>query len=166
MTALRIGAPLFKRIGDDLQRPHRFAAERVGFLFVRPDEVLPYPALLLPVHYEPVPEEGYVDDNTVGVRINSLAIRRALQRSLDTKTGVFHVHHHCCYGQPHFSSDDLEGWDRLIPSFCGSIPEIPHGALVIGFRSAAGLIWHTRNSAPVPISRISVVGFPVSIFIQ
>ena len=74
MTRLRIPATVFDQMSQDLQQPHPFAAERVGFLFVRPDEIVPHPAVLLTVAYEPVPDDGYTPDNSVGARI-CLAIR-------------------------------------------------------------------------------------------
>jgi len=164
MIGLRIPAGLYARIEADLDRPHAFAGERVGFLFTRPDECGTPTNIILAVDYWPVPDDQYVKDYSVGARIGSEAIRGAMQKSLDGSRGAFHVHKHHCHGKPGYSGDDWDGWNRLLPSFRKFLPEVCHGAVVLSLNSAAGLVWREGRKRPLPLDKISVVGFPMRIF--
>jgi hypothetical protein len=164
MIGLRIPADLYARIEADLDRPHAFASERVGFLLTRPDECNAPISIILALDYWPVPDNDYVKDYSVGARIGSQAIRSAMQKSLDGNSGAIHVHKHHCYGKPNYSDDDWDGWNRLLPSFRTFLPKLSHGVLVLSLGSAAGLIWRDGRKKPLALDKISIVGFPIRIF--
>jgi hypothetical protein len=140
---------LMSEVRSDLQRPHPFADERVGFFTARAavghDHVL-----LIADEYFPVAEENYVPDHRVGVRISQEAIRTALDLALLKRAGVFHVHMHLFPTQRlWFSGIDLADQDQLIPDFLSVRPEMPHGALVLSPTSGAGRVWTSRTESNV-----------------
>src|SRR5580698_5107035 len=116
---MKITVRMTRKIFDDLQmdfaRPHLFAYERVGFLFGR-TEKLPDGWVVFPMRFEPVADENYIRDKYVGAKINSIAIRKALQTSMTNSESVFHVHQHGGHGLPGFSGVDIESTKELIPS--------------------------------------------------
>jgi hypothetical protein len=163
MIHLRIPSALYERVSADLKRPHPIAAERVGFLYFRPDVNGPAMTMLLAVGYWAVPDEQYVPDYSVGAKIDSAAIRKAMQHALTTGLGAFHVHEHDWPGQPGFSSIDDRESAKLMPSFKGVVPDVPHGALVFGRDGICGKAWFGSKPKPMKLSRVSVVGFPMRI---
>jgi hypothetical protein len=220
MTAhFKITRQLLEDIRKDLSRPHHFAFERVGFLFVKsatagftgiqgqPSHCNHthhvsisllrswYPRLfswfgsshqatvesprmrkriassskvdgelwlmILASSYSPVSDGDYIKDHTVGAKIGSAAIRSAMQRSLDTGVGVMHVHMHEGMGRPGFSLTDRKSMNVLMPSFFNVSPNVPHGALLFNKDSITGIVWKDKQTA-LPISRVSIVGYPCS----
>ena len=83
--SLRLPRALLSEMWADLNRPHDFAHERVGFLLARQSEGHGG-RILLARHYEPVPEDDYIRDPSVGARINRESIRRMLKYALDGET--------------------------------------------------------------------------------
>lgn len=159
---MRLPRPLYQEALADLKRRHPFAAERVGFLFVRVGST-DGAVLLLGCGYAPVADAEYVEDLGVGARINSTAIRSAMQRVLDTRQGVFHVHLHEHRGAPRFSWVDTREHGRLVPSFQAVGPKSVHGALVFSLNGAGAVAWPADALDPVVVDRISVVGYPLSL---
>src|SRR5258706_14024832 len=88
---LRITRQFFERMSADLQRPHNFAYERVGFMFCKQSKI-PSGILLLPYKYEPIRDDQYLVDETVGARFDSSSIREAMQIALAEGSSAFHVH--------------------------------------------------------------------------
>lgn len=115
--------------------------------------------IILASLYSPVSDRDYIEDPTVGARIGSAAIRTAMQRSLDSGMGVLHVHMHEGRGHPCFSITDRKSMNRLMPAFFNVAPNVPHGALVLNRDGIAGVVW-TDKKTQIPISRVSVVGYP------
>src|ERR1700729_2806808 len=97
----------------DLVRPHVFAAERIGFAAVRIGNAGNDPTLILVEGYSPVADENYIDDPKVGARINSAAIRTAMQMAIDQRCGAFHVHLHINRGKPRLSRTDRTELPRV-----------------------------------------------------
>ncbi len=91
---LKITKDLLNEIKGDLLRPHLYAAERVGFLFARQSVADGNTMLLLSISYMAIPDDLYIDDPSVGARINSTAIRNGLQKSMDSGMSAIHVHLH------------------------------------------------------------------------
>ncbi|MDB5388768.1 MAG: hypothetical protein JWM11_4414 [Planctomycetaceae bacterium] len=144
-------------IQDDLRRPHRFAAERVGFIACRCGE--DSTGLVVVAHdYLPVADEHYLRDNTVGAMMSADAIRGALQHSLTNKVSIFHVHDHGGMGIPGPSRTDTREWANFVPNFWNIQPELPHGALILSDDSALGYCWIPRGDQPVLIDRFTIVG--------
>lgn len=163
---IRLSRPLFYEVVSELQRPHPFAAERVGFLFTRAGSGPVGTTLLFPVDYMAVPDDRYVDIHKprVGAAINGDAIRGAMQRVMTTGLGVLHVHLHDHTGRPHFSPTDWRDLPNLARSFQHANPDLIHGALVLSRDAAAGAVWAPNQSSDQPVlPRIALVGYPLSI---
>lgn len=156
-TIFKIPRTLLQRIRTDLERPHRFAAERVGFiaagLVERQDGIA-----VLAQSYEPVADEGYLDDRSVGAMMGPEAIRKALQKALKERVGVFHVHSHCGRGIPGFSGVDVREHDRFVPNFFGVAGGRAHGAIVLSHDAAAGRLWTGASARGTPIDRFVEIG--------
>ena len=66
MMQLRMTDAVHKEMRSDLRRSHPFAYERVGYIFIKPAGG----AVLVATGYEPVLDEFYIEDMTVGARID------------------------------------------------------------------------------------------------
>lgn len=152
---------VYERMREDLKRPHDFALERVGFIFARKDTAGQGTLLLLATDYSPVPDAHYLDDPTVGAKINSSAIRRVIERAYSTKECILHVHTHDHLGAPRFSRVDRVEYNKMIPSFHNIGGNAVHGALVFSLDNAAGLIWASKNASPQPVRKLTVADYPM-----
>jgi hypothetical protein len=146
----------------DLQRPHEFAYERVGFMFCKQSEI-PSGILLLPYRYQPIADEQYIADETVGARFDSSSIREAMQIALTDGSSALHVHLHCHKGIPAFSGTDRREMQSLMPCFVNMRPDRVHGALVLSLNSAAGAVWSTGRTDSQRI-RITLIGPTMKFF--
>lgn len=145
-------------------RAHSFASERVGFIFTR----LSYlsgnkTAIVLGTGYEAVSDDDYIDDPGVGARINSTAIRRVMQRVLTTGEGAFHIHIHDHDGAPAPSYVDREEIRPLMKSIRNAAPLSIHGLLVLSRDAGYAEALLPESSKFHPVTRITVVGFPMSL---
>ena len=152
---------VYERMRADLKRPHDFARERVGFIFARKGNAGQYTLLLLATEYSPVPDAHYLDDPMVGAKINSSAIRSVMERAYSTKECILHVHTHGHPGVPQFSRVDRVEYNKMIPSFHNIGGDAVHGALVFSRDSAAGLIWTSKQASPRPVSKLTIVDYPM-----
>ena len=159
---IRIPKSLLGIAKDNLREVHPYADERVGFLF---GKLVPgtTPIILL-TEYLPVKDSNYIRDRHVGAKINSAAIREAMQKGLSESLGVFHVHFHEL-GVAGFSGIDRHETTRLIPSLQAVSPEQAHGAFVLTDSGISSLIWLPGEEKPVASGKISVIGWPMH-FIQ
>ena len=114
---IRMTRRLYEQVRADLLRPHAFTAERVGFLFGRLSYAGPTDPIVLLTGYSPLDDDRYIDDPHSGARIDSQAIRDAMQGVLDRREGVFHVHMHDFPGKPHFSWMDRTSCPASSPAF-------------------------------------------------
>lgn len=154
---LRIPTKLVQIMLTDLSRPHDFAHERVGFVYCR-QSMYPSGSLVLPYKYEPIGDDQYIEDETVGARFNSSSIRAAMQVALTERASTFHVHLHGHSGTPRFSAIDNREMQALIPCFVNVCPDRVHGALVLSLDSATGKAWSVDWQDARPLSRITFVG--------
>jgi hypothetical protein len=159
-TRLRILRSFFDEIVSDLQRRHEFAFERVGFIACRSGTV-EGGTLLLPTGYDPVLDGDYLPDETVGARIGSNAIRRAMQHALENDVTMLHVHFHGNNGRPFMSGVDKRESQKLVPAFFNVRPGRPHGALILSRDSAALWLWEGKEQRACPVDDISIVGNPM-----
>lgn len=160
---LRLLRTLYEHIGQDLARRHEFAFERVGFVSAKlgnrhSDE----PVVLFTNHY-PVADDHYIDDPLAGARINSDAIRQAMQLVLDTGIGLFHVHCHAHRGRPGFSPMDLDETPRVVSSLRVANPNEAHGMLLLSKDECVADVWMPGSNEPVSENRITIVGYPLRI---
>jgi hypothetical protein len=140
----------------DLARPHRFAAERVGFISIRAAKAANV-VILLAEDYHPLDDDDYVDDSTVGAMMGQEAIRKALNVALLQAAGMFHVHMHGHTGRPGFSRIDLREQLKFVPDFFKVRRQMPHGAVVLSRDRATGRAWLCAGTI-VNISEFNTVG--------
>lgn len=166
-VVFRIRSDLLDRVRNDLDRPHAFAAERVGFLACQAGRLNDGGLVLLAAGYDPVDDGDYLDDPRVGAMMGPAAIRKALQRAYNGGAGnlsVFHVHMHHHTGMPGFSRVDLTESRRFMPDFFNAAPAMPHGAVVLSRDRAVGLCWTAKDAASRRIDRFAVVGAPLTLW--
>lgn len=156
-VTIRIRQDLVDAMLVDLRRPHEFAHERVGFMYCRQSALSSGP-LLLAYAYEPIHDDQYISDDSVGARFDSSSIRHAMQRALQDEIAVLHVHLHNHAGQPGFSRTDAREMQALMPCFVNVQPQRVHGALVLSLNSAAARIWSTDAPDGAPVQKITFVG--------
>lgn len=160
----RIPQQLYLRVREDLARRHEFAAERVGFLSARLGNRAGEERLVLFSDYHPVPDDQYIDDPSSGARINSSAIRQAMQRAIDTSDGLFHVHHHAHRGKPGFSWMDRKETPRIVSSLQVAGPDQAHGMVLLSDDFCIAHIWLPHSDQPVVAQRVTVIGYPLQSF--
>lgn len=153
---------LKQAIHEDLQRPHTFAFERVGFVECRAADI-EGGILVLATSYHPVSDEHYVRDDSVGARISGAAFRSAMQSSLSNRTGVFHIHMHEHRGPPIPSSTDRKESRKFVPDFFNVTPSMPHGTLILSKDSATGDCWTSKTSEPTRFNQIIFSGAPLQL---
>jgi proteasome lid subunit RPN8/RPN11 len=161
IIAFKIADDLLARVYEDLQRPHPFAAERVGFLSCRVGALKPAGWVVLAHDFHPVADADYLRDRSVGAMMGPTAIRKALQVALRNEVGMFHVHIHGHRGKPWFSGVDLRETAKFVPDFWHVRPHLVHGAIVLSLDSAAGLCSHPQALKPIVFTKFSVVGAPM-----
>lgn len=161
---IKIPRELYAGALEDLRRPHRFAYERVGFLSAKLGNRAGENPLVLMIGYHAVPDGQYVDDPGSGARIDSAAIRGAMQRVLDSGDGAFHVHLHEHRGRPGFGMMDREEIPRVVSGLRVAGPAAPHGMLLFSSDHCTGWAWLPGSGRPVTAHRITVVGCPLALF--
>jgi len=82
-----------------------------------------------------------------------------MQRILDTKEGVFHVHEHPP-GHLTPSPTDLRSLSELLPAFHTVGPALSHGALILDERTIAGYLW-SQGEGTLNAIDVTVVGLPM-----
>ncbi len=159
----RFHQQLLSVIHRDLTRPHRFAAERVGFIACAVSSFERDGILILAETYHPVADDHYINNPKVGAMMDSSAIRTALEIAYGRDVAMFHVHRHEHHGKPRFSPVDRSENAKFIPDFFKVRPSLPHGAIVLSHDSAAGTCWLGKTLPPIEIQSFSVVGPQVPI---
>jgi hypothetical protein len=142
---------------ERLRRPHNFAAERVSFAYGRRGVTKDGEVIVIS-EIADVDDADYDDDPTVGARINSMAIHKALQRALDLKAAAFHVHIHEHRGTPWFSRVDLRELPDVVRPFGVLVPDQPFGLLLFSDDDCIGLVWHRGEKRPTALRDVAIVG--------
>jgi hypothetical protein len=158
-VTIKIMRPLLEGVRRDLQRPHPFAHERVGFLLASAAG-MPGGVLLTVCSYQCVEDDDYEQSKSVGAQIGSSAMRKAVQAAFRPQRSLLHVHTHGGMGTPGFSGVDLRSAAAFVPGFYQPIPKMPHGLLVLSDDSAAGLYWQHPEHRPQVVTDFIVVGAP------
>jgi hypothetical protein len=120
-----------QEIRDDLNRPHPFAVERVGFVSATGSMVGLDDYLIVLKKYYPVKDGDYIEDDTVGCRINGNAIRIAMQHILSSHESMFHIHLHAFKSIPSMSITDRKEIPQIVKSLCNVNPNIIHGFIIM-----------------------------------
>lgn len=158
---IRIAGSVYAAAIADLNRPHPFAAERVGFISTAIGKISSRQVLLLAHDYSSVPDDHYVDDPRTGACIGSNAIRASLQRVLSAGAGQLHVHIHDHYGQPGPSATDLRDMPPLIKSLSVTGPNCAHGAIIFSRDRAWAQVTVPGSPYLVEATSVTVIGFPL-----
>jgi len=158
---IKIVGPLLSVIRADLHRRHAFAFERVGFLMAGASWTRQGDLVLLCRDYQPVADEDYERSSTVGARIGSNAMRKALQAAYRHKSAILHIHSHGGRGRPEFSSVDLDSARDFVPGFFNALPQMPHGIVVLSNDSARCLLWTGAKNRPRYVEGFQQVGTPL-----
>lgn len=160
---IRIPKSIHERMIMDLQRPHDFAYERIGFLYAKTVPTADNSKLVLGFEYIPVDDENYIDDPTVGAKINATAIRKAMQGSLDMDCGCFHVHMHKHKGKPFPSLTDSKSNPGLISGLSNAASKYANGVIILSNDGFYTEVKIDGIKKPIEASAISVVGDSLAI---
>lgn len=161
---LKIPKALFDKVLDDLKRPHAFALERIGFISTKHKKLSNGTVVIFGIDYFAVDDENYIDDDEVGARINSAAIRIALQKVLDSGNGCLHVHFHALsFGIPEFSDTDFVDNPEIVKSFSYVNKNQVHGMIVLGNNASNAMGKISGDEAELTtVSKIVIVGYPMN----
>jgi len=157
----KITKSLKNKIKRDLERTHEHAFERVGFLLTRLYEGNDQ-KIILAYDYRPVLDEDYIEDRSVGARINSDAIRAIMQISLSENCGLFHVHLHEHSGKPSESLSDEEGIHPLMTSISRLNSKEDFGYLILSDDSAICRIYDEEQGF-FEADIYAEIGYPMNI---
>jgi len=161
---VRIPQSLINEIGADLARPHPFAAERIGFILGRLVDAGPERVVVLMTQYLAVDDDHYINDRRSGARIDSNAIRAAMQAVLDSGQGAFHVHMHHWPGYPRLSPMDASEIPPVVTALARAGPSHAHGIFLMHRVECAAWVWLPGAPGSVLADSVSVVGYPLRIF--
>jgi hypothetical protein len=161
---IRLSRRLNDEVRADLSRPHRFAAERIGLLYGRLSSAGPNRSVILMISYAPIADDRYIDDPSAGARIDSQAIRGAMQGVLDRREGVFHVHRHEWPGVPKLSLMDSDEVPLVVNGFRNVGPGFAHGMVLLSTDQYAAWVWLPGAKHSVQTEAVSIVGYPLEIF--
>lgn len=159
----RIPKRTYGDIRRDLARPHDYAAERVGFAKARLGTAEGQDRIILITGYAPVNDDHYIDDPSSGARIDSNAIRRAMEIILQESVGLLHVHIHDFPGSPRLGKMDRREIPRLVDTFRATGPQAPHGILLLSGDSFSCWVWLPGQGKALVPERATVVGMPLFI---
>lgn len=158
---IKIPRELLSDALDDLERPHDFAAERLGFFSFRQSLDRDVP-LLLCSEYHSIPDDQYVEDPTCGGRIGGQAIQAAMGRSFRTGSGQLWVHTHGRHGYPGASGTDRREGPRVVQSCANAQPKTLHAWAVISEDGICGQV-RTTDGTLHDFCDLSVIGWPMVI---
>ncbi len=162
---IRMPKAIYEQAFEDLLRPHEFAFERVGFFCSKSKWINNNMVLITITKYLTIDDKNYIKDDSVGARINSAAIRSAMQSALDFKCGIFHVHMHDQTGLPGLSHTDKKEIPEVIDSFYNVNPHQAHGLIILSKNSAMAEIKLDGNKQRITPESISIVGYPMQRFL-
>lgn len=159
MMQLRMPQSIHQEMRSDLRRSHPFAVERVGFIFTKPAG----DSVLVVTGYQSIPNQFYINDNSVGARIDHRAIALAMKRADMNKEGILHTHIHNKSGRPIFSRDDRADHPNLLRSFRNAAPGLAHGLMLLSTDKMMARVWLPQHESPVDIFRYTIINLPLSL---
>lgn len=160
----RLTKAIYMQMMNDLARSHDYASERVGFLFTRSKALENGDWLIVATAYIPVADDHYIQDHHVGARINSDAIRIAMQKARSEQCGVFHIHLHEHKGKPSMSRTDREGIPPMIESFKNVAPDQCHGIFILSENSVLIEVMAAQETEYRQPELTTIVGYPCQYF--
>lgn len=138
-----------KKIRDDLARPHPYAFERVGFVFIRPNSTKTIDI----IDYLSIPDDFYINNPHVGAEVDYRAIVMAMKRADHNNEGVLQVHEHLGKGIPKFSKVDIDSHPVYLRSFRNANPRAIHGFLLLSEDSIVARIWKPNSSTSLDVTK-------------
>lgn len=166
---VKLTGTLHNEILRDLSRSHPFADERVGFVAGRLGTGASGNRLLLLTHYYPIADSEYLKDQSVGARIGSEAITKAMHTVYYGRTaheGIFHIHLHGHRGETSMSGVDSREIPPLIPGFQSVGREAAHGIIILSLDHGSAWVWLPGNEASLQAASMAVIGAPIGVFNQ
>lgn len=157
----RVSKKLKEKIDIDLSKKHSYAYERVGFVLTR-THWIGEKAIVLAYDYKPVADEDYIKDDDVGARINSRAIKKAIEIAYSENCGIFHVHAHCHLEKPIESSSDIAGIKPMMESISRIGKKQLFGYVILSENSALCKIKSPSDKSFIEASVYSEVGYPMN----
>jgi hypothetical protein len=167
MIKIKLRGALHTEILRDLERPHPFAAERVGFVAGRMGKLADDGRLILLTGYRSIPDDEYVNDPSVGARIGSDAITWAMQAAYHgrpRRKGVFHIHLHSHRGPTGMSGTDRREIPQMIPGFQSVGREAAHGIIILSLSHGSACVWLPGLQESIQAACMAVIGSPISVF--
>jgi len=159
---IRLPKNIHQEMIDDLRRQHKYAYERVGFLYSYTANIDKLTTVITCFKYEPVSDKNYIRDDSVGAKINSSAIREAMQMALTSKCGCFHVHLHDFEGLPSPSRTD-KGLNAVVESIANVASGQAHGFLILSADGFYANIKMPNEKLFIQPTQFSVAGYPMQI---
>lgn len=161
---LKISTEIYSGILNDLLRPHKYANERVGFLFSRSKKIWNGDYLVYLTEYKALDDEDYIDDPRFGSKFGSKPINDSISYGLERDMGVFHVHmHELSGGLPEFSDIDLKHLPPIFESCHRIIKNQVHGMLLLGSEGLNAQVWIPERRGFIKADQINVVGSPMKV---
>lgn len=158
---------LYEELKRDLARPHPFASERVGFVFGKLGSLVGDGKVVLLTRYHSIPDDQYVEDDTVGARIGADAMTEAMQAvyyGRAEKEGIFHIHIHDHLGDTGMSRVDARELPPMIPGFQSVGREAAHGVIILSRNHGRGWVWFPGREEPAVTDSVSIIGAPIGVF--
>lgn len=161
-TVLRITKAQFEAILADLKRKHDHAYERVGFGYSKSVKLSNGTWVILLTDYQPVKDEYYVRDKTVGAHISDSAITESLQHAVNEQVGTFHTHlHEFADGIPTFSGTDMSSLPQLPISAVDFTENEVHGLFLLSENGVNASVCLPREDTLRVVDQIVVIGSPL-----
>lgn len=154
---LQATAQFLDNIRIDLDRPHPFAAERVGFVTTELHGDMQVGKVIILSRYLSVPDNEYVPNELVGAEIGRVAIRRMLGEILSSRQGIMHVHMHDHDGIPRLSRTDATGLPPMIRGFQNLSLDVANGILLLSRNALNAWVWLKGGEAQ-QVTKVSVTG--------
>lgn len=164
---IKLTGQLYQEILRDMQRPHPFAAERIGFVAARIGALGEGKQLVLLTRYHPIADTDYVEDAGVGARIGSEAITRAMHavyHGRQNGEGVFHVHLHGHTGRTGMSGTDRREIPPMVSSFQSVGQNAPHGIIILSLNHGSAWVWMPTRDQPLEAATMNIIGNPIHVF--
>jgi hypothetical protein len=165
MIELRIPRDLLVKMRTDLRRPHPFADERVGLLTIVSVDAGFAGTLLLARDYISIPDDGYVEDASVGARINTSGVRLAVKLAhagQRLRLGLVHVHLHSHSGLPVYSSTDRREIPRFVQGLVNVNNRGTHGFVVLSDDGATASFQLPGSTTSASADVVTEVGDPMT----
>lgn len=157
----RIPQSLHRQMLNDLRRGHPYADERVGFLHTTSKVFADGTVLIIAKEFILVEDDHYIKDERVGAKINSAAIRAAMQHTFVKQGGCFHVHLHDHKGRPTPSRTDINGLPGVVESLANIAPGQGNGFLILSQDSFFASVKISGEREYLQPEVISIVGKPL-----